>query len=91
VDRQRFIETVEKAKSDVDLIKKVQEACNASGVPGLTWSHILTLAGSATAPGAYLQASVQAPAATQVAGDEEVGGEDSTNQAKKPLTQEPEA
>jgi capsid protein len=91
VDRQRFIETVEKAKSDVELIKKVQEACNASGVPGLTWSHILTLAGSATAPGAYLQASVQAPAATQVAGDEEADENNSTNKSNKPLTQEPEA
>jgi len=67
---QRIREMDDEALANIERIKKVQTACDSSGVPGLTWAHIVTVGGAVTAPGAYLAASVQAPEATVVAGDE---------------------
>ncbi len=64
VERQLQAERLAKAMRDIETVQAVQQACDASGVPGLTWAHILTLSGAGTAPGAHLQASVQAPAAS---------------------------
>lgn len=71
IAKQRESERLQEALASVAHITAIQKACDESGVPGLTWSHILTLGGAATAPGAYLGASIQAPAATVVAGDVE--------------------
>lgn len=69
VEAQNVREKSAAALASIQQIKEIQTACDASGVPGLTWSHIMTLAGASSAPGAYLAASVSAPAAEVVAGD----------------------
>lgn len=69
VMEQRRKEQLELAMANIEQIKAMQAACDASGVPGLTWAHISTIGGAASAPGAYLAASVSAPAAEVVAGD----------------------
>jgi lambda family phage portal protein len=39
-------------------VKRLSELAAASGVEGLTWAHLVTLAGASSAPGAYLGAAV---------------------------------
>lgn len=88
IAKQREAEEIKTALGAIDKIAQIQKACDASGVPGLTWSHIVTLSGAGSAPGAYLGASIQAPAAQVVAGEEvkpaqpaeaeEEGAEDAT-------------
>ena len=67
--KQKETEDLQTALGAIDKIAQIQKACDASGVPGLTWSHIMTLSGAGSAPGAYLTASIAAPAAETVAGD----------------------
>jgi capsid protein len=73
IQTQKNKEDIELALSSIKAIQAIQDACDKSGVPGLTWSHIMTLSGAGSAPGAYLSASVSAPSAEVVAGDVPAG------------------
>jgi len=80
---QRIREMDDEALANIERIKKVQAACDASGVPGLTWAHIVTVGGAVTAPGAYLAASVQALEATVVAGEEQADQPDDAEREQR--------
>jgi lambda family phage portal protein len=70
IAKQREAEETRDAMAAIAKISEIQKACDASGVPGLTWSHILTLSGAGSAPGSYLAASVSAPTAELVTGEQ---------------------
>ena len=57
VEEQRQRERIDIALARIEEIKRIDQAVQASGVDGLEWSHIATLSGAATAPGAYLSAA----------------------------------
>jgi lambda family phage portal protein len=82
IAKQKQSEDLRESMAAIENIKAIQKECDASGVPGLTWSHILTLSGAGSAPGAYLAASVSAPAAEVVTGNQPAG------QSTKPPDQE---
>jgi lambda family phage portal protein len=44
-------------------VKRLSELAASSGVDGLTWAHLVTLAGASSAPGAYLGAAAPTDAA----------------------------
>jgi lambda family phage portal protein len=54
-------EATERAAAEIAQIQAIQKLAEASGVPGLTWQHILTIKGAAVTPGAYLQAASADP------------------------------
>lgn len=47
--------------AQVERIKQLDKIVKASGVEGLHWSHLVTLGGANTAPGAYLQGAQPQP------------------------------
>jgi lambda family phage portal protein len=65
--KQRSIEQKQIALDAIAQIQEIQKACDASGVPGLTWAHISTLGGAVSAPGAYLGAAMTPAPVDQVA------------------------
>ena len=65
VQQQRLHEQLTEDALNVQRILELHKAVQASGIPDLHWSHLATLPGSVSAPGAYLGAAAPAPATAQ--------------------------
>jgi lambda family phage portal protein len=61
-------------KLAVERVRRLDALAKASGVEGLTWSHLVTLAGASSAPGAYLAAAAPAQPAADPAAAREFEG-----------------
>lgn len=56
-EEARFAISVQSDELNVGRIAAVTDKIDASGVPALHWSHIITIGGATSAPGAYLEAA----------------------------------